>query len=172
MMICFLKFIHHYFLSLLLFLFFFLHSPFYCWWLACCFFSISIPIQFCAWLWVHTLYYSWLGLILVLWHCPGNPCKDSQLWFLTDSCSWLSLILCLFRWLHSHFCSQWLSSSSWCPINLISVNALTEKVLRSGPNGSELPKMGLEWAGTWPQLMCCASVLLLSLICRETKEGV
>ena len=46
------------------------------------------------------------------------------------------------------------------------------KLLRSGPNGSELPKMGPERAGTWPQLMCCASVLLLSLICRETKEGV
>ena len=45
-------------------------------------------------------------------------------------------------------------------------------VLRPGPNGSKLPKMSLEWAGTWPQLMCCASVLSLSLICRETKEGV
>ena len=32
-------------------------------------------------------------------------------------------------------------------------------VLRSGLNGSELPKMGPEWAGTWPQLMCCASIL-------------
>ena len=32
-------------------------------------------------------------------------------------------------------------------------------LLRSGPNGSKLPKMSPEWAGTWPQLMCCASVL-------------
>ena len=45
-------------------------------------------------------------------------------------------------------------------------------LLRPGPNGSELPKMSPEWAGTWPQLMCCASVLSLSLICRETKERV
>ena len=45
-------------------------------------------------------------------------------------------------------------------------------LLRPGPNGSELPKMSPERAGTWPQLMCCASVLLLSLICRETKERV
>ena len=42
------------------------------------------------------------------------------------------------------------------------VNNLTSKtllLLRSGPNGSELPKMSPERAGTWPQLMCCASVL-------------
>ena len=45
-------------------------------------------------------------------------------------------------------------------------------VLRPGLNGSELLKMGSERAGTWPQLMCCASVLSLSLICRETKERV
>ena len=36
---------------------------------------------------------------------------------------------------------------------------LITALLRSGPNGSELPKMSPERAGTWPQLMCCASVL-------------
>ena len=46
------------------------------------------------------------------------------------------------------------------------------RLLHPGPNGSELPRMSLEWAGTWPQLMCCASVLSLSLICGETKVRV
>ena len=45
-------------------------------------------------------------------------------------------------------------------------------VLHPGPNGSELLKMSPEWVGTWPQLMCCASVLSLSPICREAKEWV
>ena len=39
------------------------------------------------------------------------------------------------------------------------IETIWSAVLRSGPNRSELPKMSPEWAGTWPQLMRCASVL-------------